>query len=104
MGLSMGNSKQAISPFRIYLLLVDLLVILETDLATSKQKYQRKLKSKIVRIFSVRMGANLRAYSQPEKAVKYQELISPSMLTVTHQKVLQALVMIKLQHLKLKFA
>ena len=69
MGLSMGNSTQAISPFRIYLLLVDLLVILETDLATSKQKYQRKLKSKIVRIFTVQMGANRRLHSQPERAV-----------------------------------
>ena len=68
MGLSMGNSDPAISPFRIYLLLVDLLVILETDLATSKQKYQRKLKCKIVRIFSVQMGAKLRVHSQPEKA------------------------------------
>ena len=58
-----------ILPFRIYLPRVDLLVIREIALVTSKLKYRRKPKFKIVRIFS-RQLRELRVQSQPEKTLK----------------------------------
>ena len=58
-----------ILPLRIVLPRVDLLLVLEIALVTSKLKYRRKPKFKIVRLFS-RQVHELRVQSQRERMLK----------------------------------
>ena len=73
-----------ILPFRIYLPRVSLLLILEIALVTSKLKYRRKPKFKIVRIFS-RQLRELRVQSHRDKRSMQQDPSNLDMLIQAEQ-------------------